>query len=138
MNHKSEYLFVYGTLRRGFRLHRRLAKDSVRYVGKGKIRGQLYNLGAYPGVYPVSSNAAEVQGELYELLRPESQLRKLDAEEECIPGRPQDSLFTRRMTRVRLDDGQHLEAWAYFLPRKPVKARTIAHGDYSKVRRARR
>ena len=137
MNRRCHKLFVYGTLRRGFPLHPRLGKKSVRYLGKGKIRGRLYDLGEFPGALPSSSPDAEIEGEVYELLDGDKQLRELDVLEEFYPNRPDDSLFVRRLTDVRLHGGQHVKAWVYFLPKRPVKARTIAGGDYAEVRRSR-
>ena len=98
----SAFLFVYGTLRRSFPLHHILVSDSVKYVAKGHIRGRLYNLGRYPGVYQAPQGHEHVVGELYQLLDPETQLKKLDREEDFDPSRPEKSLFIRRKTQVRL------------------------------------
>ena len=137
MNRRCHKLFVYGTLRRGFPLHLRLGKRSVRYLGKGRVRGRLYDLGEFPGALPSSSPHDEIEGEAYELLDGEKQLRELDKVEEFYPDRPDDSLFVRRITDVRLHGGQHVKTWVYFLPKRPVKARTIAGGEYAEVRRSR-
>src|SRR6185437_10622668 len=126
----SAFLFVYGTLRCSFPLHHILVSDSVKYIAKGHIRGRLYNLGRYPGVYQAPQGREHVVGELYQLLDPETQLKKLDREEDFDPLRPEKSLFIRRKTQVRLAGGRRLTAWAYFLPRKPRRTPAIPHGDY--------
>lgn len=134
MKRARERLFVYGTLRRGFALHSHLRKSSVRYLGKGKIRGDLYDLGEFPGALPSSSPDREIEGEVYELLEAKKQLEQLDRIEEFHPERPEDSLFIRRSAIVRLEKGQRYKAWVYFLPRRPSRARPIHGGDYAVTR----
>lgn len=136
MKQQGERLFVYGTLRRGFSLHPYLRKSAVRYLGKGKIQGSLYDLGEYPGAVPSSSPHREIEGEVYELLDAKKQLEELDRIEEFHPDRPEDSLFVRRVSVVRLDKGRRFKAWVYFLARRPSKARPIHSGNYAVARPA--
>ena len=131
----SNKLFVYGTLRLGFPLHPYMRKGAVRLLGKGKICGRLYDLGDFPGALPSTSRSDEIEGELYELGDAIQQLRELDEVEEFNSQRPGESLFVRRLTDVELATGQRYKAWAYFLPKKPAKARLIPSGDYAEVRR---
>jgi pyruvate carboxylase len=126
---KKEKIFVYGTLRKGFPLHKYLS-DKARFIGKGTIRGRLYDLGNYPGVLP--SEAGEVQGELYELEDGSKHLNKLDEIEGLDLMNPENSLFVRALTEVRLSDNKTIQAWAYFLPSKPPGARLIVDGDYQR------
>jgi pyruvate carboxylase len=137
MIRKAEKLFVYGTLRRGFPLHRELAKLDARYIGRGRIGGDLFNLGEYPGVLPAASSRKGVEGELYELRKPEEQIPILDQLEEFDAKRPSKSLFVRRRATVRMNDGSRVRAWVYFLPRRPARASVISSGDYAEARRAR-
>jgi pyruvate carboxylase len=137
MNRKAEKLFVYGTLRRGFKLHSELAKLKARYLGRGRIGGDLFNLREYPGVLPAPSARRGVEGELYELSKPQEHLTVLDRIEEFNPERPSKSLFVRRRATVRMIDGSRVRAWVYFLPRRPARASVISSGDYAEARRAR-
>jgi gamma-glutamylcyclotransferase (GGCT)/AIG2-like uncharacterized protein YtfP len=130
---RPDKLFVYGTLRRGHPLHEHLDESSSQFLGHGRIKGRLYDLGDYPGAMPADSPGQEVAGEIYVLSDPESQLRKLDELEEFDPSNLEDSLFVRRLIEVELDDGRKAQAWAYFLPRRPVKARLIPSGDYARA-----
>ncbi len=131
MSQETAKLFVYGTLRRGFTLHRYLRKNGMRFLGKGNIRARLYDLGRFPGALPSQSSAGRVQGEVYELNNPEEQLRELDALEEFYPKQPEKNLFVRRLTDVKLESGQRCKAWAYFLAKRPANARPLPWGDYS-------
>lgn len=47
---KGEYLFVYGTLRRGENSDLSRNSSQIDYLGQDRINGFLYNLGWYPGV----------------------------------------------------------------------------------------
>lgn len=124
-------VFVYGTLRRGFPLHTQLPGDAVEYVGDGRIQGRLFDLGEYPGATASGSPRDEVRGEVYRLRDPERQIQALDEIEEFDSQRPDESLFLRRLTDVRLDRGGVVKAWAYFLSREPENAPVIADGDYA-------
>lgn len=134
MQRRSQMLFVYGTLRRGFSLHGQITKLGVRYVGKGQIEGRLYDLGKFPGAIPAADS--NIEGEVYELPDARRQLAALDEIEEYNSRRPNKSLFVRKRTSVRLRNGRRLRAWVYFLPKRPQKARLILTGNYAEARRA--
>src|SRR6185295_12809913 len=128
----TDKLFVYGTLRRGFDPHEYL-KSSARFLGKGRIAGRLYDFGEFPGAVPSEIPGEEVQGELYELRDFGRQLKALDEYEEFDPNHPEKSLFVRQRVDVRLENGESLKAWTYFLPQEPTTASQIRSGDYLKL-----
>ena len=120
-------LFVYGTLKRGARGRRHPLLRHARLVSPASIAGDLYDLGAYPGVVRGSARR-RVLGELYELPGDGAQraLRVLDAYE----GRR----FVRQRARVTLRDGTRRVAWAYVLrDPPPPSARPIASGRYGRA-----
>jgi gamma-glutamylcyclotransferase (GGCT)/AIG2-like uncharacterized protein YtfP len=94
-------VFVYGTLKRGYGNHRLLIGRSI-FVGADSIRGKLYDLGNFPGVWHGNDL---VQGEVYKIAGPEV-LRDLD----CLEGHPR---FYKR-TRVTTSAG--LRVFVYMLP----------------------
>ena len=58
-------LFVYGSLRKGFRSPAyEYISRFFRYIGEGKVRGKLFDLGSYPAGIPVNDNHF-IHGELY-------------------------------------------------------------------------
>ena len=130
---KVANLFVYGTLRQGFDYHSYLHRQSARFLGDGTISGCLYDLGEYPGAMPSERLGEQIQGELYELHDPKAHLSVLDEVEEFDPEHPETSLFVRRPAAVRLKSGETVEAWVYFLPRKPRNARLIRSGDFAEA-----
>ena len=130
-------LFVYGSLRRGRSAARLLERWSPTYLGEARVRGVLYDLGAYPAWRPfelrahgfvargveargveargveargVEAGVAEgfVHGELVTLPDPERALEALDAYEDFVAYDDPTSLYLRVPTRVQLLRG---DAW---------------------------
>jgi gamma-glutamylcyclotransferase (GGCT)/AIG2-like uncharacterized protein YtfP len=64
-------------------------------------------------------------------------LRELDELEGYRPSEPEASLYTRRMTPVRMEDGSTMYASAYFYNAPLGRAERIASGDYLEYLRVR-
>jgi len=127
----TSLIFVYGTLKRtaGTNAHKLLGPAKL--LGRGSVRGSLYDLGRYPGLVREPSNGARVFGELYEIPEDVAQrtLRTLDAYE--------GGEFKRERLYVTLATGKRRIAWAYVLRRQPPKsARYLEHGRYAARRGA--
>jgi gamma-glutamylcyclotransferase (GGCT)/AIG2-like uncharacterized protein YtfP len=111
-----ESLFIYGTLHPD-RAPAEIASTValLRPLGPATLRGQLHNLGPYPGLLLPGEEI--VHGELFAL--PEDRLlrarvwQELDAYEDFRPESPETSLFTRVLTRVTLPNGETQQAWVY-------------------------
>jgi gamma-glutamylcyclotransferase (GGCT)/AIG2-like uncharacterized protein YtfP len=119
----DEYLFVYGTLRKGLNhpMHRVLEQNGT-YLGVGVFQGRLYNLGLYPGAVASTDKSAQVIGELYKLERNRQALDRLDNYE----GR----LFARRRVSILLDTRDTIPAWIYLYCGEVEESRRIPSGDY--------
>ena len=159
MSVNPEMLFVYGTLRRGFAGHSLLQGLGARYVGKGRICGELFDLGDFPGAvephnptqWPgayagggskstvhgsagaiksehVCEDGVRVVGEVFRIPNPERAFRILDAYERTPGAR---RLYSRRPTEVKLERGDRVTAWVYWLNRAPKGMRRIISGDYA-------
>ena len=125
----AELVFFYGTLMTPFNRGARLRiNDHLTYRGAGTIEAVLFDLGIYPAAVPATDG--RVHGELYEMLHPTIVLRTLDELEGYRPGKQEHSLYTRRRTRVTVDDGREVDAWAYFYNAPLGRAERIASGDY--------
>ncbi len=124
-------LFVYGTLRKAFAhpLSLFIEKNSV-FAGTGTVRGNLYDLGEYPGAVPAKTNL--VWGEVYVLNKNISQrvLAKLDEYEGYLKNEKNKSLFAREWITVKLTNEQTTEAWMYWYQHPVDEATRIASGDY--------
>jgi gamma-glutamylcyclotransferase (GGCT)/AIG2-like uncharacterized protein YtfP len=57
-------------------------------------------------------------------------LGALDEVEGYSPAEPEASLYTRRLTPVTLDNGEVVDAWAYFYNAPLGRAERIESGDY--------
>jgi len=113
-------LFAYGTLMRGYALHRRLATGAT-FLGEGSVRGSLLSLRGYPGLI---EGEGRVRGELYRLHDAEL-LRVLDREEGYN--------FERLRAGVVLADGRRSRAWLYRYRGSRQRAVLIADGDYRRA-----
>ena len=126
----SEHVFFYGTLMTPFnRPGRQRVATKMAFAGRGRIKAALYDLGIYPAAIP-SADGSVVWGELYELHDPTAVLAALDEIEGYRSNEPEQSLYTRVMTDVTLDDGRTEPAWAYFYNAPLGRAQRITSGDY--------
>jgi gamma-glutamylcyclotransferase (GGCT)/AIG2-like uncharacterized protein YtfP len=124
-------LFVYGTLRRGLRLHYHLVRLGARFEMEAKVAGNLFDLGSYPGARPSSRNGKWVLGEVFLLQHSENDLKDLDQVEDFNPAAPERSEFARVLAEVILPDGTRESAWIYWLSAESPAGRQIASGDYA-------
>ena len=109
-------LFVYGSLRSGFRSP---AYEYIsRYfdlVGEGKVRGQLFDLGTFPAAKPTNENKFII-GELYRI-RNENEfawaMGQLDDYEGVHVDFDETQLYRRDITEVHMDN-KITHAWIYW------------------------
>jgi gamma-glutamylcyclotransferase (GGCT)/AIG2-like uncharacterized protein YtfP len=113
----ADLLFTYGTLMRGFRLHRLLA-GRAEYLTRGQVRARIIDLGSYPGALP--DTAATLHGEVYRVADP-ALWAVLDSAEG-----PQ---YHRGEVGVSMDDGAERVAFIYWY-RGPLRGIPIPGGDY--------
>ena len=75
-NHASHYVFVYGSLRRGFQspAHEYIS-HYFNFFGDAKVKGKLFDLGEHPGGVPTQEDSFII-GELY--------IAKDDGEFDCF------------------------------------------------------
>ena len=127
----AEYLFVYGTLRRGSQhpMHRLLAIESC-FVGNAYYQGMLYHVSHYPGVVPSDNPAQQVVGEVYQLFKPAQTLAELDRYEECSADFPVPCEYRRVLQQVTLENGNSVNAWVYLYNRQLSGLKQIVSGDY--------
>lgn len=110
------HLFVYGSLRSGFRSH---AYEYIsRYfdlVGQAKVKGKLFDLGEYPAAKPTEENKFII-GELYKI-RNEKEfawaIGQLDDYEGVDVSFDETQLYRRDITEVHIDDSI-TNAWIYW------------------------
>ncbi len=124
-NTRLTVLFVYGTLRRGLRLHHHL--QGAVYLGEARIAGSLYDIGTYPGLL-VNPSPGWVSGELFKV--DEEMIQSLDAVEEYNPEEPERSEYLRRVVTVWTPTGVPMKAVTYIFNRDVQGFVFIDSGDY--------
>lgn len=121
----GDLIALYGSLLRGLGAMAKLGiLDRVRFVGPCLIEGQLFDLGAYPGL---RRGTGLVVGEIYALLDLEA-LRILDQFEDFDAAQARESVYLRE--RVQLIEPAETEAWLYIYNRMPDPSHRIASGDW--------
>jgi len=107
-------LFAYGTIRKSHAPSEIAdAVRCLRLLGKGTVRGKLYDLGDYPAAIFEPQASTLIEGNVYEVPNV-TLLNKLDAYEEFDPRNPADSLFIRKRRKVRLiKNGEETLCWVY-------------------------
>jgi gamma-glutamylcyclotransferase (GGCT)/AIG2-like uncharacterized protein YtfP len=128
----SEYLFSYGTLQPG------LAPDEIAplvaqlvLVGRGFVRGVLYDFGPYPGAILDPHATSKVFGVVLKLPQNLEILPALDAYEEFDLSALERSEFVRTAHPVALESGGSLLSWIYVYNRDPGDAPVLHGGVFS-------
>ncbi|MFD1256261.1 gamma-glutamylcyclotransferase family protein [Mucilaginibacter terrae] len=119
-----DYIFVYGTLLKHFENEvLKLLQYSLQLKVGGCIKGELYDLGQYPGFVEKAHNGQMVKGEIYHVLQPEKVFAILDEYE--------GEEYSRKKKLVRLDTHKNIRCWVYVYRQKPGPGhKKIISGDY--------
>jgi gamma-glutamylcyclotransferase (GGCT)/AIG2-like uncharacterized protein YtfP len=127
----TERLFTYGTLRRGSShpLSRTLASAGS-YLGTGRLRGELYDLGGYPGAVAGNSDGGWIVGDMYRVHRPHQLWSVLDEYEDCDRAAPDGGEYRRVVCPIETEPGTALACWVYVYNRPTRGFNRIPGGDY--------
>ena len=119
----DQYVFVYGTLKKGYNLHQVL--EGSYSFGAGRLYDHfIYHLGSFPGISP-EKNAGPVIGEVYEVT--------LDVMETLDMVEGEGSLYHRRLVPVEIHVGVRrctVQAWAYIYAGRPLSDQRIESGEW--------
>lgn len=125
-----DYLFLYGSLRKGGAMHDRLIAPDCAFEGPGEMPGRLYSLGDYPGLRPSPAGSGSVKGEVWRFESALPLLARLDEYEGCAASSARPHQFRRVKKSVLLADGRRLKAWVYLYNGRVNPLRRIASGDW--------
>ncbi|ABI55657.1 gamma-glutamylcyclotransferase family protein [Alkalilimnicola ehrlichii MLHE-1] len=125
-------LFVYGTLIHGAPDPTvREAMDRYALMGpRAWVRGELLDLGPYPGAIPATRSDSRIEGRIVTLLQPKRLLPLLDDYEGATPHRPEAGLYRREVVRARPGKGPPRPVWIYWLNRVPRNAVRLPDGRW--------
>ena len=99
---KAHLVFIYGSLRRDCPQPMSTRFPGSKFIAEAKVRGSLYDLGAYPGLQLDESNSL-VTGEVYEI--DDETLNKLDEFESS-------SNYLRKQVEISVGNESKL-CWTY-------------------------
>ncbi len=124
-------VFVYGTLRPGEKNYSRFLQGRTCNEQTASVEGQLYFVinGGYPylerGQGRVVGTLVEITPDLFQ-----KTLWELDELEEYSPGDEPHSVYLRRSTKVRLENGEETAAWVYYWNCPQIIGIRIPSGDF--------
>jgi gamma-glutamylcyclotransferase (GGCT)/AIG2-like uncharacterized protein YtfP len=126
----NDLLFVYGTLLLQHNSFADYMRKNCTFVSEGKVKGQLYDLGDYPGL-TIGNMCGYVYGNLYRMANPTRILKELDFYEGVGETQEQPNLYRRDLKTTYTNDGQ-FDAWVYIYNLPVDKRNIITCGDYRK------
>lgn len=124
----TEYIFVYGTLRKGIDIpiNNAIAGD-LEWIGTGAIKGGLYDIGNYPGV--IKEDLGKIKGDVFKLVNSKKTLKILDDYERFDVDNLEESDYIREAVEVNFEN-KKIQAWIYWY-NQPVEGKVwIEKGDY--------
>lgn len=130
----TDFLFVYGTLRRGLALHHHLVRMGAQFVGAGVVQAELFDLGKFPGARKSARPGRVVAGEVYRLRQAQKALKVLDDVEGVLPQAPEKSLFQRATTEIVLPNRVRRVAWIYWLNERASARLRPSSRDFARHR----
>lgn len=124
-------LFVYGSLRSGFRspVYEYISRFFT-FVADAKVRGQLFDMGSYPAGVPGKDDCFII-GELYQANNPAEfswAIGQLDDYEGVAVEPDEVQLYRREITEV-FYNGQITHAWIYWYNGDVRGRELISSGD---------
>lgn len=122
-------VFVYGTLRRGS-THNHLMTAVATYYMQATVTGQLFDIGAYPGLVMNPTTHHKVIGEVYRMKRGKIALAFLDDYEGCSARFAYPHEYVRQRAEVKLDNGRVISAWVYVYNASVNNKPEVKSGDY--------
>ena len=131
MSHGIYHLFVYGSLRSGFKAPAyEYISRFFNFVGDAKVKGKLYDLGEYPAGKPAHEENWII-GELYAIKNEHEfswAIGQLDSYEGVNTEQGEIQLFRRELTNVLMNE-KVVVAWIYWYNGSVDGKPAIASGD---------
>lgn len=108
----NPYLFVYGTLKRGFdNPFAKILEENAHFVANGSFPGRLFQVSWYPAAVHEKDSTKLVYGEVYQLVKqPEFVLNELDKYEDITP---ENSEYVRVIIKVTTEKGEAINCFVY-------------------------
>jgi gamma-glutamylcyclotransferase (GGCT)/AIG2-like uncharacterized protein YtfP len=125
-NTSNNLLFVYGTLQIQGNYYADFLSKNACFISGAKLKGELFDLGNYPGAVHSSESKSYVLGSVFELENPDFVLRELDIYEGIGS---QECEYTRQLVPIEAGT-THLICWVYLYILNSDGKFKIKDGDY--------
>ena len=124
-------IFVYGSLREGMYNYDRILKGKTTSIVKATVEGyKMLDMGSFPGIIAGDNT---IVGEVMNI-NPGMYLQTLqllDRLEGYNPSQKSKSLYHREIKRVKLEDGQEIDAYIYvYNVKQGINYPVIESGDW--------
>jgi len=131
MESPTPYLFVYGTLMRGFdNPFAAQLRAKATFIAEGFFSGSLYRVSWYPGAVYEPKSPTKVHGEIYQLLDFQKLIQQLDDYEE-VKELDSQSLYLRRQVPIQAENGAILFCWTYLYNQSLAGATLLPDGRFT-------
>lgn len=128
----NPYLFVYGTLKRGFdNPFSSLLTEHAKFINEGYFKGEMYLCEWYPAALYYPKATSHVYGEIFKLNNPALHLPLLDEYEE-VDTEESRSLYLRKTVPITLSDNSLIECQVYLFNQSVDKLIKIPSGVFLK------
>ncbi|WPV00955.1 gamma-glutamylcyclotransferase family protein [Mucilaginibacter sp. cycad4] len=129
METTSQFLFVYGTLLQPGNEFAAYLNKHCKFIGDGKIRGRLYDIGEYPGAVIGSTEERYIYGSIFMMDDPEAILKVIDDYEGI------GKLYHHPQEYIRQKVGIYtandiINCWMYLYNLPVVAYHEVTTGDY--------
>lgn len=126
------HLFVYGSLRSGFRnpMYEYISRF-FKFIGEARVKGKLYDMGSYPAGVPSGDDNGYIVGELYQAKNEHEfswAIGQLDDYEGVDVEADEVQLYRREVTDAICND-ETTRAWIYWYNGDVSTRPVIASGD---------
>jgi len=126
-----DYLFVYGTLMRGYNHEMaHFLNNHSEFVGNAYFNGRLYEVAGFPGAVLSNNTSEKVYGQVFMLNDAEKVFRVLDVYEGIENTGLEPDLYKRLKVKTYLDVSEAMDVWVYIYNLPTQDLRLIPSGKY--------
>ncbi|MFC0517497.1 gamma-glutamylcyclotransferase [Mucilaginibacter angelicae] len=129
METTGQFLFVYGTLLQAGNEFAEYLNKHCKFISDGKIKGQLYDIGEYPGAVIDNTEERYIYGSIFMMDDPETILKVIDDYEGIgdLYRHPQE--YTRDEVAIHTDNGI-ISCWMYLYNLPVASYKEVITGNY--------
>ncbi len=129
METTNQFLFVYGTLLQPGNEFAAYLNKHCKFIGDGKIKGRLYDIGEYPGAVVGNAEERYIYGSIFMMDDPEIILNVIDDYEGIGEAYSPPQEYIRKEVGIHTAN-EILNCWMYLYNLPVVAYNEVTTGDY--------